>query len=98
MHKPNRAHYRIETWVGFPTWTPTDKVVCVFHARRVDRTGYRLIALASHNGMSRPIEQFCSECLTDRRRCEHDMQDASCPKIPGDTCGRDSDKELGGSW
>jgi hypothetical protein len=100
VNKPNRAHYRVDTSIGTGGgWKPTDKLLCVFHARRMSRSGYRpTVLVVGPNCNSRPVEQFCTDCLNDHRRCEHDVQNYSCPKIPGDSCGRDSDKELGGSW
>jgi hypothetical protein len=99
MTRLNRAHYRLETHIGYDKWTPTEEFLCVFHARRISRDGYRLAAIrAGRYGMSRPYKLKCSTCSKDHSRCEHDAQKTNCPRIPGDTCGRDSDRELGGSW
>lgn len=98
MNKPNRAHYRLETNMGQEGWAPTDRHLCVFHSRRIDRHAFRPVAIKSYNGMSRPSDLPCTDCISDKNRCEHDMQNAACPHTPGDTCGRDSDDELGGSW
>lgn len=99
MSKPNRAHYRIDQAFLQEGWAPSGEYLCVFHARRISLCGYRAVALrGSRSGMSRPIEQPCSECLKRTERCEHDMQQAICPCQSGATCGRDNGDELGGSW
>lgn len=104
MQKPNRAHYILDsTHTG--KWKPTGEELCVFHARRISRWGERLRALAvSNRGMSRPVERPCTKCQEDDRRCEHDYyntysrQHCECPHQEGDTCGRDTGGEMGGSW
>jgi hypothetical protein len=99
MSKPNRAHYRIDQSFRQSSWAPSGEYLCVFHTRRISQDGYRTVALkGSRSGMSRPVEQPCSECSKRAERCEHDVQQAICPRRPGDTCGRDNGDELGGSW
>ena len=92
----NRAHYRIDSSID-GEWKCTDIYLCVFHARRLDPC-QRVVVLKAHNGMSRPIDRICSKCQESEYRCEHDVQNVMCPRVPGDTCGRDQDPELGGSW
>lgn len=99
IDKPNRAHYRLDQNFMQAGWAPDGKVLCVFHARRLPSSGFRAVALkVGGKGMSRPVEQSCSECMKDTKRCEHDSQGYECPRTPGDTCGRDNGDELGGSW
>jgi hypothetical protein len=99
MCKPNRAHYRLDQNFLQDGWAPSGDVLCVFHARRLPSSGFRAVALkVGGRGMSRPVEQSCSECLKHVARCEHDAQNVECPRIHGDTCGRDNGDELGGSW
>ena len=99
MSKPNRAHYRIDQSFRQSGWAPSGEYLCVFHTRRIPRDCYRAVALkTSRFGMSRPVEQSCSECLKRAERCEHDAQQVACPHLSGNTCGRDNGDELGGSW
>lgn len=93
----NRAHYIVDSSLG-GGWKATDIYLCVYHARRLDPCQRIRSLNPSRNGRSRPIDQTCTKCVTSEHKCEHDAQGVVCPRVPGDTCGRDSDPELGGSW
>jgi hypothetical protein len=105
MRKPNRAHYVIDSHLS-GKWLPTQEEWCVFHARRL---GFcqRARPLRAENGMSRPVDRDCTECLRSETRCEHDYQkglvrnphySVECPQEPGGSCGMDNGDSLGGSW